>query len=208
MVQTTSFYTDSTEVTVAEYALFLKAKGKDLAGQAKECEWNDTYEPLFEQGLPAVLPNHPVTNVDYCDAAAYCSWADKQLCAKIGGGELQSADLADPQKSQWFLACAGPKGQGYPYGTAFKSGACNDGMPVGTLAVVGSYAQCQGYYPGLFDMIGNALEWTGTCLQHTGKGDTCERIGGSFTGAATCGVSSAAVREKQAHDLGFRCCSK
>jgi formylglycine-generating enzyme required for sulfatase activity len=107
MVRTTSFYADSTEVTSAQYALFLAAKSAKLGEQAAECSWNMSFEPDFVQGQPMARPNQPVTNVDWCDAAAYCAWADKQLRGKIGGGELQLADLADPSKSQWYLACAG-----------------------------------------------------------------------------------------------------
>ena len=209
MVRTTSFYTDSTEVTVGQYAGFRKAKDDDTSGQAPECAWNKTYEPLFVQGQPGAQSNQPVTNVDFCDAAAFCAWADKQLCGKIGGGELTLPELADPTKSQWYLACAGQKSQAYPYGTTYQNGACNDGNSgPKALAPVAQYDKCEGYYPGLFDMLGNAQEWTGTCLQHTGEHDTCERIGGSYLGSNLCSTSGAAERNTQAAQLGFRCCSK
>ena len=209
MIRTISFYTDSTEVTVAQYAAFQTAKGDDTSGQAEECAWNQTYEPLFVQGQPAAQPNQPVSNVDFCDAAAFCAWADKQLCGKIGGGDLALSELADPTKSQWYLACAGPKSQPYPYGATYRNGACNDGSSgPNELSAVGKYDECEGYYPGLFDMLGNAQEWTGTCNQHAGEHDTCERIGGSYLNSAVCSASGAAERNLQAAELGFRCCSK
>jgi sulfatase modifying factor 1 len=209
MVRTTSFYIDSTEVTNAQYAVFQAAKGDIMSGQVAECAWNTTYEPLFVQGQPLARANVPVTNVDWCDAAAYCAWADKQLCGKIGGGELQLAELADPTKSQWYLACAGPKAQPYPYGTSLQNGACNDGSSGNPqLAEVGKFDQCQGYYNGLFDMLGNAQEWTQTCSQHAGEHDICERIGGSYQSTKVCSDSGAAERSAPAPQVGFRCCSK
>ncbi len=208
MVKATAFYIDSTEVTNAQYAVFQAAKGDDTSGQVEECKWNLSYDPVFVQDAPATRPAQPVTNLDWCDAAAYCAWADKQLCGKIGGGELELAELADPQKSQWFAACAGPKSQSYPYGTTYQAGACNDGTKGAQLSEVGKFNQCQGYYPNLFDMLGNAQEWVGACVEHVGQHDTCERIGGSYLSTKVCSDSGAAERGAAAAQVGFRCCSK
>lgn len=208
MVKTTTFYIDSTEVTVAQYDAFRRAKGKDTSGQAPECSWNSNYEPLFLQGTSTPRPQMPVTMVDYCDAAAFCAWADKRLCGRISGGSITLPELADATQSQWFAACSGPKGQLYPYGAARQSGACNDGGAGNALAPVGSYQKCQGYYPDLFDMLGNAQEWTDACNAQVGKLDGCERIGGSYKGTGVCSDSSLAQRNLQAPELGFRCCSK
>jgi sulfatase modifying factor 1 len=206
MVKADSFYIDSTEVTSAEYAVFEKAKNGDTSGQASECTWNTSFDPGFVQGSPTPTLKEPVTNIDYCDAAAFCAWADKRLCGKIGGGDLQLPELADPTKSQWFEACAGPKSQPYPYGSTYQSGFCNDASSA--LMDVGSEPKCQGYFPGLFDMLGNAQEWTGTCNAKSGKTDGCERIGGSYLGTSQCSESGLAERDLQAPELGFRCCSK
>jgi hypothetical protein len=211
MVNTTTYYVDSTEVTSAQYARFLAEVSPKPNQQTAECSWNATFEPLFVQGQPKPLPNQPVGNIDYCDAAAFCAWADKRLCGRIGGGSLAFDELADVNKSQWFAACAGPKGQAYPYGAAFKSKACNvSNGGKGSLAAVGAFADCEGYYPGLVDMVGNAQEWTDTCDAHQGANDGCERIGGSYldTPSPTCSTSGLAKRNLQAQGLGFRCCSK
>jgi formylglycine-generating enzyme required for sulfatase activity len=208
MVRVNDFYIDSTEVTVAQYAAFEKAKGADWSGQPAECAWNTSYDSGHDPAEPTAGPNQPITNVDFCDALAFCSWADKRVCGKVGGGALALPELADATKSQWFAACAGPHGQAYPYGTTYKAGRCNDASGVGHLLDVGATAVCEGYYPGLLDMLGNAQEWTDTCNDSTGRHDGCEAIGGSYRDTSSCGQSGLKRRDLQAPELGFRCCSK
>ena len=208
MVKADSFYIDSTEVTRAQYASFLTARGGDTSGQAAECAWNASFDPAFEPSLGTPPASYPVTDVDYCDAAAFCAWANKRLCGRIGGGELALAELADASKSQWFAACAGPKAQAYPYGATYQSGACDDKQGAKALVPVGSNTTCQGYYPGLFDMLGNAQEWTAACDARSGPKDGCETIGGSYLASTVCSQSSLAMRDLQDAAVGFRCCSQ
>lgn len=198
MVKSGPFYVDSTEVTVGQYALFVAAKGDDTSGQSAECAWNDTFVPL-EKGE---APHHPVTHVDFCDAAAYCAWADKQLCGKIGGGPLAFADLASSTKSQWFAACGGSKGQPYPYGSSFQGGVCNSSTD--ELAEVGSHDGCEGFSSGVFDMVGNVAEWVNACEANLG----CQTIGGHYAESGTCSLSSLKHRDEQLPNVGFRCCSR
>jgi formylglycine-generating enzyme required for sulfatase activity len=208
MVKADGFFIDSTEVTRAQYALFLAARASDTSGQAADCAWNASFDPAFDPALGTPPPNYPVTDVDYCDAAAFCAWADKRLCGRIGGGQLALPEVADPSKSQWFAACAGPKAQAYPYGVGYQSGACNDKQGIGALVRVGSKITCEGYYPGLFDMLGNAQEWTAACDARSGPMDGCERIGGSYLTSTMCSESSLAMRELRDPAVGFRCCSQ
>lgn len=209
MVKAGSFYIDRTEVTRGQYNDFLKAKGDDTSGQATECAWNDNFAPGTSSGETMTV-NRPVTFVDFCDAAAFCAWADKQLCGKIGGGELLVSETPDPTKGQWIAACGGPDGHRFPYGKEYRSGACNvgDGAPPARLLDVGSSPGCAGHYPNLVDMLGNAQEWIDVCDAHNGKLDGCERIGGSYMGGQACSQSGLAERRLQAAELGFRCCSK
>jgi sulfatase modifying factor 1 len=210
MIKVNPFYIDSTEVTVAQYAVFAKLKPATPADQAPECSWNTSYDPVFVQDAPLALPNYPVTNVDFCDAAAFCAWADKRLCGNIDGGPIALTQLADPGASQWFASCTGPKSQQYPYGAAYESGACNDQNGAKKLLEVGTEPKCQGYCPGLFDMLGNAQEWVDACDAKAGPLDGCERIGGSYeSGADTvCSTSGLAQRNAYAPQVGFRCCGK
>jgi formylglycine-generating enzyme required for sulfatase activity len=209
MIHATSFYIDATEVSHQEYAAFQAAKAGDHSGQATECSWNASYDPEYLQGSLTLAAGQPQTDVDFCDAAAFCAWADKRLCGKISGGSLALSELNDSSFSQWFVACAGPKGDNaYPYGHAYHAGWCNDQSGSQHLEPVGSFPSCAGYYPGLADMLGNAQEWTDTCDGKTGPSDGCERIGGSYLKTTSCGESGLARRDFHAPELGFRCCSK
>lgn len=204
MVKAGSFYVDSTEVTVAQYALFLEAKGDDTSGQAPECTWNDSFEPADSSDDP----EHPVTHVDFCDAAAFCAWADKQLCGKIGGGALAFADLSLATKSQWVAACGGTKQQPFPYGTEHEAGACNDDSGSGHIEPVASFEACNGFYDGVFDMVGNVAEWVNACDAGEGASDGCITIGGTYADANGCTGSGLKHRDEQLPTVGFRCCSE
>jgi formylglycine-generating enzyme len=208
MVKADVFYVDSTEVTVANYAAFVKAKGDDTSQQPPECAFNHSFAPLTSSmGAPASADS-PVTGVDYCDAAAYCAWADKRLCGKIGGGMLAFDELASAAKSEWFAACGGPNGQLYPYGGAHKDGACNDASGAGKVISVGSMLGCSGFYAGVSDMVGNVAEWVNACDANVGAVDGCETIGGSYADTATCSSSGLKHRNEQLPTVGFRCCGQ
>jgi sulfatase modifying factor 1 len=210
MLKADSFYIDSREVTALDYATFVKAVGvAGVADQPAVCAWNLSLERGPNAVPAAETDTDPVTGVDFCDAAAYCLWASKRLCGKIGGGSLALPELADATKSQWFLACGGPAGQLYPYGGSHKDAACNDSSAgSGKVAPVASFEQCGGYYPGIFDMLGNAAEWVDACDDNLGQADGCETIGGNFSTTPTCSSSSLKHRNEQPPGVGFRCCSQ
>jgi hypothetical protein len=207
MAKATSYYVDSTEVSKAEYDVFLKAKGTDTSGQIAECTWNTSYAP---QG-PAVDDPRPIVDVDWCDAAAYCAWADKRLCGNIAGGPVAATDLNDATKSQMYLACAGNGNERYPYGGfTYKAGYCNFGD---YMADVGTFPMCEGHYTGMFDLIGNAAEWIDSCDGSGGTDhskDLCQLGGGSYIKSDyNCQIYIGDYTRSDHADLfGFRCCSK
>jgi sulfatase modifying factor 1 len=200
LVQVSGFTIDGTEVTVAQYQQFLNAKGSDTSGQPSVCAWNKSYDSAAALN-PATWP---ITNIDWCDAFAYCAWAGEHLCGKIGGGPLAGADVLVETKSQWFLACGGPGGSSHPN----SSSKCNSSGGTGDLAPVGSTAGCQGFYPGIFDMEGNAAEWVDSCdSTDAGATDTCHLLGGSYIdNQSYCTESFDYPRNETAYPFGFRCC--
>jgi sulfatase modifying factor 1 len=217
------FCIDSSEVTNAHYAAFLAAtgNGSQTSGQPTACSWNSTYLPGTD-GSPwpyaAGKGNRPVVNVDWCDARAYCKWAGKRLCGKIGGGSLTGWMAAvDPPTSQWANACTRSWQRVYPYGDTFKSSSCNVNAPnenAQYIADVKSYSQCEGGYTGLFDMSGNVEEWVDACDKNTGSGDGCASAGAStwLDGLTPAEITCAdslypTPRSTKWVMLGFRCCA-
>jgi formylglycine-generating enzyme required for sulfatase activity len=204
LIDAGGYAVDSTEVTVAQYKEFLKAKAGDVTGQPDVCSWNESYYDAAP--MPLEKDTWPIAHVDWCDATAYCSWAGKRLCGAISGGSIPFTDFSDPNKSQWFRACGGPTGLPHPN----TDWACNDDGGVGDVAPVGTFPGCEGFYPGLFDLQGNVAEWVDSCNGSSGQDDHCILAGGSeVTQGAFCSVAFTDVRRADtSRYFGFRCCSK
>lgn len=207
------YYIDSTEITSAQWDAFIASK-PSTAGQRASCSWNTS----FMASDVTKEDNFPVAYVDFCDAAAYCAWADKRLCGAIDGAGLKATDssvdmnpdVTNATKSQWYRACAGPKDLTYPYGDAFIDKACGarDGFD-GPFAVA-SLTMCNGFYKGVYDMIGNVREWIDACETENGNADLCAVMGGSIFSnyKISCYNYDLERRDLQVQALGFRCCSK
>jgi formylglycine-generating enzyme len=221
MVYAGTFFIDATEVTRGAYADFLTAGPP--ATQRSECEWNDVFEPLagaddcMESPYDLSMENLPITCIDWCDAAAYCAWAGKHLCGRIGGGAtLERAELDDPAKSEWYAACSANGTRKFPYaeglGGMGDGQACNTANSGGTPIGVGARVGCVGGYEGLHDMLGNVEEWEDACdVSATPKDAGCEMRGYAFYDRATVAECRRADRrphrDYQSNSLGFRCCS-
>jgi len=99
----------------------------------------------WENGkIPAKKDDHPVVNVYWHDAQAFCKWAGVLL----------------PSEAQWEKAARGPDGRLWPWGNEKPTkDHCNFGMNVKDTTPVGAYAK--GVSPfGCLDMAGNVWEWT------------------------------------------------
>jgi formylglycine-generating enzyme required for sulfatase activity len=205
---------DSTEVTNAHYATFL-AGNPSAVGQPVPCVWNIDYKPSSGWPAPVDAARRPVAFVDWCDAYAYCRWAGKRLCGRIGDGPNAPADLANAEKSQWFNACSAGGTKVYPYGSAYVATTCNGSeQGAGAAVVVGSLFGCQGGVPGVYDMSGNVWEWEDSCSGNTGVNDTCQARGGSFLSPGQplrCDYDQKFYRNATyvtGAYVGFRCCAQ
>ncbi len=90
--------------------------------------------------------NHPVTEVTWAGALAYCRWRGARL----------------PTEVEWEAAARGMQGREFPWGDAMPTPELAViGLPSGTTVPVGS--RPGGATPeGLLDMAGSLLEWTST----------------------------------------------
>lgn len=215
----TGYCVDATEVTSAQYQAFLDAR--PAIEQPARCGENDSFQPLAEapcEGAydPAVRPDHPVSCVDWCDAWAYCAWAGKHLCGRIGGGPLGDApDLDEASASEWTSACSGMGENDYAYGDSYQVETCNAGPDTYDYEVppapVGSFPDCHGTEPPfdrLMDMSGNVAEWIDACDDGGGVAPYCWEAGGGSTSRSLsdCRASTYVPWYDAWWYKGFRCC--
>jgi formylglycine-generating enzyme required for sulfatase activity len=133
----------------------------------------------------------PMTGLSFPAAKAECEKQEKRLCSE----------------DEWERGCKGPDNRRFPYGRRFDPKACNAGERATTLAPVGAFPRCQSGY-GLFDMSGNAAEWTSSRFQ-PGMADRVIKGGSVDRPDTDLRCASRQNRAPQSHSplLGFRCCA-
>jgi len=147
-----------TPVTNALYAAYAAA-----AGVRAPITWRGDQPP-------AQLLGHPVVDVSWEEANAFCAWLNQV----IGDCSLQIADYEPaqsaiynlqspirlPSEAEWERAARGVDGRVFPWGNEWDSARANtrDGGAGGTTPVE---AYPAGASPcGCLDMAGNVWEWT------------------------------------------------
>lgn len=123
-------------VTNRQYAAFIK----EQKAQAPPQGW-------FNREPPADRLEHPVTNVSWLDALAYCVWLSQQTGRRY----------TLPSEAEWEKAARSDDGRLYPWGDTWDptcaNAASSDTTPV-TAHPAGASAD------GVEDLLGNVQEWT------------------------------------------------
>ncbi|MDQ3364603.1 MAG: formylglycine-generating enzyme family protein [Myxococcota bacterium] len=157
-----SFYLDQYEVTVEQYARFLRARGNNRCGEAGHwCHGSSAPGPIdLRSGRYEVKPGTERLPIDVvvAGAEAYCAWAGKRL----------------PTEAEWELAARHDPKTGedrvYPWGNTYRRGVTNAFEAIepkrGTFAPVGAFAEDRSAI-GAYDMGGNRSEWVADCFSTT-----------------------------------------
>ena len=143
------FYLDKFPVTNAQFFAFTQAVPQWQPANVPASLRQGNYLKHWISGqVPKNLENHPVVNIAWFDANAYCQWRGKRL----------------PIEAEWEHAARGGANGLFPWGSApaDSSRANFSASGFGTTTEVGKYAP-NGY--GLYDMAGNvwqflADDWT------------------------------------------------
>jgi len=151
-----AYWMDQTEVTNAMFAAFVTAtsyrttaeeEGSGLVFTGNSWDWVPGANWQNPSGPGSDLTgkeNHPVVQVSWDDAAAYCAWVGRQL----------------PSEAQWEKAARGEDGYLYPWGNQPPDlNRLNFNYKIGDTTTVGSYPDGASPY-GALDMAGNVWEWT------------------------------------------------
>ncbi|TES90808.1 MAG: hypothetical protein E3J88_03590 [Anaerolineales bacterium] len=163
MVYLDAFWIDQTEVTNDMFAVFLNAQGNQMEGGENWLDVGDVDAQIIWEGgewkPKSRYVYHPVIEVTWHGAQAYCEWAGKRL----------------PTEAEWEKAARGLDGRAYPWGNQFDSSLVNldDETSDDTKTIICTPSGCDGYsktapvgsFPsgaspyGAMDMAGNVWEW-------------------------------------------------
>ena len=143
-----AYWVDKYEVTNQQYADFLNEMGNQTEG-GKTKTWLDAgskyvriHQTEGEWQADSGYSDHPVWEVSWYGARAYCHWASRRL----------------PTEAEWEKAARGEDRRPYPWGEGISCSQASYSGCEGDTKPVGSYPGGASPY-GALDMAGNVWEW-------------------------------------------------
>ena len=144
--QVEPFHIAAYPITIEQFAAFLKAKD----GFNNKAWWKELKRLEPDHAWRSRLTNHPVTEVSWHDATAFCRWLSRRL-----GFEVR---LPDEPEWQWAAQSAEAE-FAYPWGPGWKDGVANTSEAgINRTTAVGVYPSGASRQ-GAFDLAGNVWEW-------------------------------------------------
>jgi formylglycine-generating enzyme required for sulfatase activity len=194
----TEYFIGQYPVTNAQYHVFLQATQPNV-------------------GHPLLLgqENHPVVNVSWDDANAFCHWLTRMVGRKI----------RLPTEAEWEKAARGAEGRLYPWGDEWDVTRLNADRTAqrGDVVAVGQFSPAGDSVFGVADMGGNVWEWCADWYDANfymsrigyrvvnpagpGGGEGCVVRGGAFDSSAKharCAHRNWHYPYKKRPNLGFR----
>ena len=184
------FFMDVYETTNEQYAEFIKATNHKPPN-----EWQNGNYPTGQAKFPVV-------GADWNDANDFAKWAGKRL----------------PTEEEWEFAARGTSNLLYPWSNNWKPGNANANGASKFFSEVGKFKGASPF--GIYDMVGNAWEWTSSDFTAYPNGkvpkDFAGKInlktirGGSFEttkeySTTTYRIGWAAIDAENYSQTGFRC---
>ncbi|MGD8519212.1 MAG: SUMF1/EgtB/PvdO family nonheme iron enzyme [Anaerolineae bacterium] len=126
-------------------------------GQWEKIEGASWQHPLGPSSSIAELEEHPVVQVCWHDALAFCKWCNRERANHLP----QGYEFRLPSEAEWEKAARGTDGRRWPWGNDFDAALCNSkaGGKLCTTTVGTHSPQADSIY-GAADMSGNVWEWT------------------------------------------------
>ncbi|MBT6629735.1 MAG: SUMF1/EgtB/PvdO family nonheme iron enzyme [Gemmatimonadetes bacterium] len=203
VVNLSTFWIDSVEVTGAEYAVCVRENACATPGEQPDCNFG-----LTERD------DHPINCVDYDGASDFCGWAGKRLPTEAEW-EKTARGPNDERRSPWgdedptFLVLQDPSLRLLNYNNL-----------LGSTAAVGEFPDGASPY-AVHDLAGNVMEWVSDwynpeyygvspLLDPQGPSSGQQRVARGGHYLAIRDVATVSVRNRVQPDsrepvLGFRC---